>query len=82
METPYSKAWDELKASDEYRQIRDGIDIADPYLENRIRRAFDAGWNARGRALENVDFTSSRDFAAEYENEMSAIARDHAPDGE
>lgn len=54
METPYSKAWLEFATGEGMRAIRDNSILSSPlqlpYLENRIKQAFAAGWNARGYA--------------------------------
>lgn len=57
METAYSLAWAEFKGSEEFARLMQlqrkdtliplqEID-GELYLENRIRTAFDAGWNKR-----------------------------------
>lgn len=49
--TDYKKAWDLFQDSIEWKNATDPISLQAPhtmrrYLENRIHRAFDAGWNA------------------------------------
>lgn len=49
--TAFKKALDNFKESDEYHEGTDPLTIGAPgrqrmYLENRINRAFAAGWNA------------------------------------
>lgn len=49
--TAFKKAWGNFKESDEYHDGTDPTTIGAPskqrvYLENRINRAFAAGWNA------------------------------------
>lgn len=45
--TPYSIAFDKFVNSDTFRKIVHGLPLGEPYLTNRFREAFDAGWNAR-----------------------------------
>lgn len=50
METPYSRAWAEFRGTAEFDTLMRKArrePTADMYLENRIRAAFDAGWNRR-----------------------------------
>lgn len=52
METPYSKAWKKFEQSGEYANQIAIMKQAEPltrqiYFENRIRKIFNAGWNAR-----------------------------------
>lgn len=49
--TSFKKAWDAFSESDEFHESTDPLSIGAPghqrvYLENRINRAFAAGWNA------------------------------------
>jgi hypothetical protein len=49
-QTSYSKAWDEYLESDDYVKswkVLSAKGIKQPYLDNILRGAFDAGWNAR-----------------------------------
>lgn len=55
MVTQYSEAWRKFRASKIFRKIVDRIDEArGVYLENRIREAFDAGWNAKTSSILEV----------------------------
>ena len=49
--TSFKKAWDNFAGSDEYHEAIDPTTLPtfgqpQKYLENRIARAFAAGWNA------------------------------------
>lgn len=51
-QTAYVKAWQKFKESDEYKGLVNADTISLPlknkiYLENRIRTAFDAGYNSK-----------------------------------
>lgn len=56
METEYSKAWRKFTQTAEFRTAVDPQTIgAEPkqqrFIENRLRIAFDAGWNAKVSSL-------------------------------
>jgi hypothetical protein len=53
MSTPYKNSLDAWLDSDEFMTSSDPATLRAPseqrqYLENRLKRAFEAGWNARG----------------------------------
>lgn len=57
--TPYSRAWNEFFQSDEFRQCADlsafGVDEKQRrYIENRLRIAFDAGYNSKTSSILEV----------------------------
>jgi hypothetical protein len=50
--TPYARAWAKFRGSEDYKKLRAHItDVGDPYATNRIRVAFDAGWNSKTSAI-------------------------------
>lgn len=55
--TPYSRAWKTFKESDDFEDAVDfhsldgAIDENQKYLENRLRVAFDAGWNLKTSSI-------------------------------
>lgn len=48
--TPYKHALDKFIESEEFQKMRDRTTIdrtSNVYLENRLKMAFEAGWNAK-----------------------------------
>lgn len=48
-ETPYSRAWQNFSMTNEFVKLCDPQTVSSDrkYLINRLREAFDAGWNAK-----------------------------------
>lgn len=52
--TNYAKAWNAFIDSSEYRASVDAMVAAgmkQPYVDNILRSAFEAGWNATGKKI-------------------------------
>lgn len=48
--TPYAQAWLEYQGSIEYVRAVNGMigkGMIQPYIDNNLRTAFDAGWNSK-----------------------------------
>lgn len=55
IETNYSVAWEQFKATTEYNMIRESLSshgIIQPYLDNLIKNAFSSGFRMSGVAIE------------------------------
>jgi hypothetical protein len=60
--TPYSRAWRAFRESDDFKHIVfANSETESKYLVNRLRVAFDAGWNAKTSSiLEALDQRAER----------------------
>lgn len=57
VETPYSRAWKAFRKTSEYSTLlalSTGDNEEERFAENRLRTAFDAGWNAKTSSILDV----------------------------